>query len=71
MCAEMTDSSNVNSDRSQRFRFIETTRALERYQGEAAFKAKLAVIAWQKPEDDRHGDRRSQLGREEPDNDSR
>jgi hypothetical protein len=34
---------------TQRERFIETARALECDEDEAAFKAKLAVIARQKP----------------------
>ena len=58
MCGEMADSSNVNSDRSQRFRFIETARAMKRDEGEAAFKAKLAVIVRQKPKD---GEQRTSL----------
>jgi hypothetical protein len=37
--------------RSQSDRFIETARALECDEDEAAFKAKLAVIARQKPKD--------------------
>jgi len=36
---------------SQRDRFIETARALECDEDEAAFKAKLTVIARQKPKD--------------------
>jgi hypothetical protein len=35
--------------KAQRDRFIETARALECDEDEAAFKAKLAVIARQKP----------------------
>lgn len=36
----------------QRNRFIETARALGADEDEAAFKAKLAVIARQKPKDE-------------------
>ena len=39
-------------DKLQIDRFIETARALECDEDEAAFKAKLAVIARQKPKDD-------------------
>jgi len=39
------------SDKSQRDRFIETARQIGADEDEAAFKAKLAVIARQKPRD--------------------
>jgi hypothetical protein len=39
-------------DKAQLDRFIETARALECDEDEAAFKAKLAVIARQKPKDE-------------------
>jgi hypothetical protein len=39
-------------DTSQRDRFIETARQLGADEGEAAFKAKLATIAKQKPKDE-------------------
>lgn len=39
-------------DRPQRDRFIEAARELGCDEDEAAFKAKLAVIARQKPKDD-------------------
>ena len=39
-------------DSDQRTRFIATARALGADEDEAAFKAKLAVIARQKPKDD-------------------
>ncbi len=38
--------------RAQRDRFVETARALGTDEDEAAFKAKLAVIARQKPKPD-------------------
>ncbi len=38
-----------DNPKSQRDRFIETARALGSDEDEAAFKAKLAVIARQKP----------------------
>lgn len=44
----MTDVKNANSD-EQRQRFIKTARALGADEDEAAFRAKLAVIARQKP----------------------
>ncbi len=40
---------NDDKPSSQRERFIETARALGADEDEAAFKAKLAVIARQKP----------------------
>lgn len=48
MSARKTDS----NDKSQGTRFLETARALGTDEDEAAFKAKLAVIARQKPKDD-------------------
>ena len=36
---------------TQADRFIETARAIGAYEDEAAFKAKLAVVARQKPKD--------------------
>ena len=41
-----------NDAKSQRDRFIETARQLGADEDEAAFKAKLAVIARQKPKED-------------------
>ena len=40
-------------DKSQRDRFIETARALGADEDEAAFKARLAVIARHKPKQDK------------------
>ena len=42
---------SASSALTQRDRFIETARALECDENEAAFKAKLAVIARRKPKD--------------------
>ncbi len=39
----------MDSEKSQRDRFVETARKLGTDEDEAAFKAKLAVIARQKP----------------------
>jgi hypothetical protein len=58
MSANLTKSSNVNSGRSKPDGFIETSRALEHDEDGATFKAKLAVIARQKPiAEPKRGDR--------------
>ena len=41
----------ASEPKSQRDRFIETAKAIGADEDEAAFKAKLAVIARQKPKD--------------------
>lgn len=41
-----------DSETTQRSQFIETARAIGANEDEAAFKAKLAVIARQKPKDE-------------------
>ena len=49
--------------KDQHARFIETARALGTDEDEAAFKAKLAVIARQKPKGDTEPDKQDQRGR--------
>ena len=48
----MPRSKSVSDQKAQSDRFIATARDLEADQDEAAFKAKLAVIARQKPKDE-------------------
>lgn len=48
----MTANGKKSGDEAQRSRFMETARALGADEDEAAFKAKLAVIARQKPKDE-------------------
>ena len=48
----MANSKVADDSRPQRDRFIEAARELGCDEDEAAFKAKLAVIARQKPKDD-------------------
>lgn len=47
-----SQSSDLKQSKDQLDRFIEAARAAETDEDEAAFKAKLAVIARQKPKDE-------------------
>lgn len=53
------DAKNANAD-AQRNRFIEAARALGADEDEAAFKAKLALIAKQEPKDPLPGAERAE-----------